>query len=451
MGALTEGLFTYDAHFVGPCLVASPGDRLELRVLNRTPIDINTHLHGFHVTPKGRGDNVFLEVPPGGVVDTQLTIPKDHEGGLDWYHPHVHGVTNESVFQGLAGPFVIRGGAHSLPGMGGLVRRLLVFKAHQFLSDVSPPTMVPAAQASTAKFTFTINGALQPNLAIRPGESQLWALANMTPGAFLRLRLDGHRFIVLAEDGNNGFAPWSADELDVPPGKRFEVLVTAPRESRTLQLSTLGFVNGPVVSPAQQLASVEVSGPPARGAEAPRHMTVAPGWIERAPRRQRVFTLSRNNLPTGPVFLINGQAYDHHDAHDPFDVEVESIEEWVVRNDPRLESGGVAMETHPFHIHVNNFVVVGRGTWDPATGKTLNYQPLRPFGEKDNEVVAPNEYVVLKMKFERFTGKTVFHCHILVHEDKGMMEAFRITARANIDDPHSNHARESPGRETLDA
>ncbi|MGI9196827.1 MAG: multicopper oxidase family protein [Candidatus Nanopelagicales bacterium] len=218
MGVPTDGLYTYDQQFVAPLLVIDPGDRLSLTVRNRTPIDLNTHLHGFHVTPEGDGDNVFLSVPPGEDLTTRLTIPRDHSRGLNWYHPHVHGVTNESVFKGLAGPFFVRGGVETLPGIRSLVRRLLVVKAHQLVPDVTPPTMVPVANVVSASQVFTVNGALTPNLVMRPGETQLWALANMTPGAFLRLELSGHSFTVLAEDGNPAFVPWSAAELDVPRG-----------------------------------------------------------------------------------------------------------------------------------------------------------------------------------------------------------------------------------------
>ncbi|MGI9196828.1 MAG: multicopper oxidase domain-containing protein [Candidatus Nanopelagicales bacterium] len=205
--------------------------------------------------------------------------------------------------------------------------------------------------------------------------------------------------------------------------------MTAPQAGATLVLRTIGFLNGTVQSPAQDLATVQVAGAPGERVRAPKTIATPPAWIHRPAARRRVFTLSRNNLPTGPVFYINGMAYGHEGLHDTFDVELGTIEEWVVRNDPRLSSGGVSMETHPFHIHVNDFVVVGRGMWDPQTGTSTSYQPLLPFGPKDNEVVAPNEYVVLKTKFERFTGKTVFHCHILFHEDHGMMGSFRIVDR----------------------
>jgi len=88
-------------------------------------------------------------------------------------------------------------------------------------------------------------------------------------------------------------------------------------------------------------------------------------------------------------------------------------------------------EGHPFHIHVNHFAIVGRGRWDPATGKALTYRKVEPRGLEDTERVLPGEYVVLKMKFLRFTGKTVFHCHILFHEDLGMMAAFQIVQKSS--------------------
>jgi FtsP/CotA-like multicopper oxidase with cupredoxin domain len=174
---------------------------------------------------------------------------------------------------------------------------------------------------------------------------------------------------------------------------------------------------------------VRVEGPAAKSARAPASITPRPSWLDDAPVKRRTFTLSESfSDATGPVFYINGKVFDHQDMHDPFEVEVDTVEEWVVRNDPSVAQGG-AIEGHPFHIHVNHFVVVGRGEWDPATGKTVTYREVEPRAFEDTQQVLPHEYVVLKMKFRKFTGKTVFHCHILFHEDMGMMGAFRIVEK----------------------
>ncbi|MEY4170387.1 MAG: hypothetical protein RLZ94_1460 [Actinomycetota bacterium] len=429
-GTMTAGLWTYDGSFVGPCLRVSPGDRVDLTIRNRVTVPINTHFHGWWVDPSGDADNVFIQAEPGESIRSRLTLPRTHPRGLFWYHPHVHGYTNESVWNGLSGPIIVEGGVEALPAYRGCRDRLLVFKGLALDSTAATPTMKSAATASSKDKIFTTNGVVDPTMVIRPGESQIWRLGNMGNDGFLRISLEGHRFTVLAIDGVPVFDTWSTSEVLLSPGARAEVAVTGAADPGTYSLRTLGYDNGPFGQwQPQVLATVQVEGAPAKPARAPASITPRPSWLGDKPVKRRTFTLSESfSDATGPLFYINGEVFDHQDMHDPFEVEVDAVEEWVVRNDPSVAQGG-AVEGHPFHIHVNHFVVVGRGTWDPATGKALTYRRVEPRAFEDTEQVLPNEYVVLKMKFRRFTGKTVFHCHILLHEDMGMMGAFRIVEK----------------------
>ena len=429
-GQLTKGLWTYDGNIVGPCLVVAPGDRIELTVRNRVSVPINTHFHGCWVDPSGDADNVFLQAEPGESITSRLTLPKSHPPGLFWYHPHVHGYTNPTVWAGLAGPILVTGGLETLPEFRGCRSRILAMKGYLLDSASATPTMVPVDQAQSSQVRFSVNGVRRPTLVLRPGETQIWRLGNVGNDGFLRVALDGHRLTVLAVDGVPVFETWSTSEFIMPPGSRVELAVTASWEPGTYALRTLGYANGPFGQwQPQVLADVRVKGLPASPARAPRKLLPRPSWLDEKPVRRRVFTLSESfSDATGPVFYINGEVFHEQGMHDQFEVELGSVEEWVVRNDPSVEQGGVP-EGHPFHIHVNHFAVVGRGRWDPATGKSLSFRRVRPRGLEDTEQVLPNEYVVLKTKFRKFTGRTVFHCHILFHEDLGMMGAFKIVDR----------------------
>jgi len=426
----TDGLWTYDSSFVGPCLRLSPGDRMDLTVHNGVPVPINTHFHGFWVDPSGDADNVFIEARPGGSLRSRFHLPRAHPSGLFWYHPHVHGYTNESVWSGLSGPIIVNGGVEALPQYRGCRERLLVFKGFALDPAASTPTMLPVDSASADLVIMTVNGVVNPTMALRPGETQTWRMGNMGNDGFLRIALDDHRFTVLATDGHPVFETWTTKEVTLAPGARVEVAVTGAKDPGSYSLRTLGYDNGRYGRwSAQVLATVVVEGKPGVPARAPKAITARPAWLEEQPAKRRTFTLSESFTPaTGPLFYINGEVFSHEDIHDPFEVEVDTVEEWVVRNDPSRAEGGV-LEGHPFHIHVNHFAIVGRGRWDPATGKALTYRKVKPRGLEDTEQVLPAEYVVLKMKFRRFTGKTVFHCHILFHEDMGMMGAFRIVER----------------------
>ncbi|MFM9134155.1 MAG: multicopper oxidase family protein [bacterium] len=446
MGRPTEGLWTYNGHFPGPCLVVSPGDRLDLTVRNETPVPVNTHYHGCWVNPSGDADNVFVSADPGDALTTRLTFPREHPSGLFWYHPHVHGYTNDSVWSGLAGPLFVRGGLETLPQYRHAVQRLLVFKGFALDPEAATPTMLPATSATSELVQFTANGALNPTMLMRPGETQIWRMVNASADGFLRISLDDHRMTVLAVDGVPVFNTWSASEYILVPGARVEVAVTGSPVRGSFALRTLGYRNGPFGQwLPQELATIVVDGPRGTPSRAPKTILPRPEWLMEKPKRYRVFTLSESYSPdTGPLFYINGKVFDHQDMHDPFEVEVDTVEEWVVRNDPSLAQGGAA-EGHPFHIHVNHFAVVGRGRWNPVTGKATSFHKVVPRALEDTEQVLPGEYVVLRTRFRKFTGKTVFHCHILFHEDLGMMGAFRIVKGTPDDagdgggDHHDHH------------
>ena len=439
-GAMTSGLWTYDGSFVGPCLRLAPGDRMDLTVRNDVSVPINTHFHGFWVDPSGDADNVFIEAQPGQSLRSRFELPRTHPAGLYWYHPHVHGYTNESVWNGLSGPIIVEGGVESLPRYRGCRDRLLVFKGFALDPTASSPTMLSVDKAAAQEITFTANGVVNPTLTLRPGETQIWRMGNMGNDGFLRISLDDHRFTVLSIDGHPVFDTWTTREVVLVPGARAEVAVTGTGEPGSYALRTLGYNNGQFgIWQPQVLATVDVEGARATPVAPPRTIAPRPAWLREKPVKRRTFTLSESFSPeTGPLFYINGQVFDHQDVHDPFEVQVDTVEEWVVRNDPAVKDGG-AVEGHPFHIHVNHFAVVGRGRWDPATGKALTYREVEPRGLEDTEQVLPNEYVVLKMKFRRFTGKTVFHCHILFHEDMGMMGAFKIVEKGAADTGGGGH------------
>lgn len=87
-----------------------PGDLMKLHLRNQTSWPTNLHFHGFHVSPKGDQDNVFLRIEPGRAHRYDVRIPDDHPGGLYRYHPHLHGCVGEEVYSGLAGLLLVEGG-----------------------------------------------------------------------------------------------------------------------------------------------------------------------------------------------------------------------------------------------------------------------------------------------------------------------------------------------------
>jgi suppressor of ftsI len=260
----------------------------------------------------------------------------------------------------------------------------------------------------------TINGEINPVVSISPGETQLWRFANIDPGTFYNITLPGHTFRVIEQDGNPVWEVWDTKYLVIAAGKRFSVLVTSG-ENGTYPLKMLPYRGGVTHSyPEVTLATINVQGN--AGAETaevnalslvPRHDL---GDLEIQAQRTLVFSGSPDNQTAnrfGDVGTnqINGQVFDHNRVD--YRVKLGDLEEWTLRNTDD--------EDHVFHIHVNDFQVM-----------SVNGQPYNARGLEDTVVLPQGGEVVVRIPFKDFVGKFVYHCHILPHEDTGMMRIVEV-------------------------
>ncbi|MEZ4564250.1 MAG: ScyD/ScyE family protein [Thermomicrobiales bacterium] len=386
---ISEGLgkMSYEGSIPGPTLRVQPGDRLKLRLINNLGgRDTNLHTHGMHVSPSGNSDNIFIHVPPGDVFDYEYAIPANHPAGLYWYHPHVHGNSNDQVSGGLAGAIIVEGGLDDIPGIRELTERLLILQG-------------PFVGAQGAQ--YWLNGQPNPVLPMRPGETQRWRVLNASANAFYNLALDGHQFHWIASDGTPLARRETVDRLLIGPGERAEILLQAGAAG-VYELRSATWGEGAQGQPGFTVATLVVDGvaePPA-----PLPDTLLPftdlGDAQIARRREITFQMQA----VDPVFSIDGKGFDP-DRIDQT-VELDTIEEWVVRND--------SDEWHPFHIHVNDYQVM-----------SINGQPQPPRYD-DTTAIPPHGEIVIRIPFSDFTGKFVYHCHILVHEDFGMMAVVEV-------------------------
>jgi suppressor of ftsI len=359
------------------------------------------------VSPRGTSDNVFREIEPGTVSTSVIDIPRDHDPGTYWYHVHYHGHTESQVSGGLVGLLVVEGlEAHLPEGLRDVPQRQLLIRDVQhegdrliFDRDEIDPT--------GANVTRLVNGLLRPRLSLRPGSVELWRIANVGANLFYDLALDGHELLVVAEDGSPVWKTWSAEHLLLPPGKRFDVLVRAGDRTGSYALRTRRYDEGFQKPAAAELATVRVGGPAVDAhVEMPRSLTSARRDLSDARvAKRRTFTFS---LDTRGEFraLVNGHTFDHH--QEPVRPRLGTVEEWTLRNP--------SAEDHPFHIHVNDFQVM-----------SVNGRPYRARGHQD-VVRIPKDggEVVIRNPFRDYSGKFVFHCHILGHEDAGMMQAVEV-------------------------
>ncbi|GAC1599438.1 MAG: multicopper oxidase family protein [Pseudarthrobacter sp.] len=431
---------SYNGTIVAPTLHLEPGKTTSITLHNRLSVATNLHFHGLHVSPQGTSDNPFVCIPPGEAFTYKLDVPADHPQGTFWYHSHAMSRTcpkpNEpatghqhstsapmpadvenQIFAGLSGALIVGDSRAILPSaLRAVPSKTMVLTDAQI--DTAGKIVQNAANTSidsNAETVRLVNGQLRPVSSIRPGETQLWRIANAGADIFYRLQLDGYTFSVVAEDGNPYPASANANELLLPPGKRFDVLVTAGPTAASTWLRTLPYSNGPGGDhyPDTQLMKIDVGGAPAAFLPtAGIPISGAQDDLSGAPHvaQKRALVLSEEEATSS--FFINGKKFDTGQPTFDLAAKLGTVEEWTVTN----TSG----EDHPFHMHSNAFQVMSVNGLQP------------PSAHRQDTVVVPHAVngvpgkVVIRQAFTDYPGNWMFHCHIAAHEDHGMMGYIRV-------------------------
>lgn len=415
-GTNATEFWSYNGSVPGPMIELYEGDSVRIRFENRLPQPSTIHWHGLPVPPSQDG-NPMDPVPSGGGRDYEFTIPIG-SAGTYWYHPHAHGVTAEQVYRGLAGALVIRSCDNPLPEH--VRERLLFLSDLKLASDgsIAGSSAMDAMNGREGQYLL-VNGGLQPTLDVRPGETQRWKLFNGTNARYVRFAIDGLAFRQIGTDGGltNGPSPLLT-ELLLAPGERAEILLTAPNTASIVRsIQALAYNRGTMGMAASQTTvtignlrtsvdnvAASVSLPLSLR---PIHSLLAQGAV---PTTRR-FVLSESGgmgMSTSGGFLINGKSFD------PTRIDtitrVGAVERWEVQNNSTMD--------HPFHLHGTQFQVIsrtvaGRDVVDsfPAWRDTVN--------------VPPNTTVSFVVRQDQ-TGKRMYHCHILEHEDQGMMGVLQV-------------------------
>jgi suppressor of ftsI len=434
----TYKTLNYEGSVPGPTLVVCPGDRLIVHLVNDlgnappawgpTPPYLNVprnrgqltnlHVHGLHVSPRGHSDNVFVGIPPGKTFTYSYRIPKDEPPGMYWYHPHRHGFVETQVYAGMFGAIYVQGGIDTLPAMRDIPSRTLIINSLQLGKK---GVVVPTAKSNTAKSPYFINGELKPKIQIAPGELQRWRILNANDNAIVRLSLPHHTFYVLANDGITLQRISPQKTLLLGPAERRDVLVRGG-PSGTYDLTSDAFrqFQGGEV-PAATIATVTSQG-------SASHVRL-PGPVldknvedlrnAKVDQRHRLVYADKQ-LPNGNFeFLINGKVFNA-DRVDQV-MKLGEVNEWTLVN--------TTAEWHTFHIHVNDFQVTSVRLKRRVPGVSSGSVVDVPRGEVDPEdtvKMPPESTVKMLTRPTDFTGKFVFHCHMLFHEDHGMMGVVKV-------------------------
>jgi FtsP/CotA-like multicopper oxidase with cupredoxin domain len=393
----------------GPTLRVRPGDELAVRLTNHLDQPTNLHTHGLRVSPQGNSDNPFVRVDPGTSFDYLYRIPADHPAGTHWYHPHHHGMAADQLFGGLAGALLV----DRSPELTVAADRVLL------VTDITLDSNGRIASTSTADRAMgrqgelvLVNGQHQPTLAATPGAPQRWRIINSCVSRVLAIRLDGHQLIQIAQDGTFLPAPAAKDRIVLAPGNRVDVVVepigtgsyplTADAFDRGAMMGGSNPTSGPVT-----LATMITSGAPVTTAPLPAALPAEkPPTGPVTVQRRIALQMGMAGMGVGGMaFTIDGRVFDGD--RDDQTITLGATEEWTVTNDSPL--------AHPFHLHVWPFTVLATSDATPPVGVP-----------QDVILIPARGWVRLRIPFTTYPGRSVYHCHILDHEDAGMMATVNV-------------------------
>ena len=416
-------LLAYNGQVPAPRLEAKPGDKVRLHFTNNLEQPTNIHYHGLHIPITGNADNIFLKIDPGKKLTYEFQIPANHPAGTFWYHPHLHGLVAEQLFAGLAGLFIVRGELDEMPEVKAAKEEFLVLQDFALDDDGRPMgSRHMFLMMGREGDIITVNGRVNPNFSLA-GEGLLrWRILNASPSRFYRLALENHSFHLIATDGGALNEPVEVNELLLTPGQRAEVLVKGnqqPGEYRLLNLpydrGSMGMMGGGMMGRGMMggsdrnaptaLATVNYESSVGSLSLPTKLASIA---ALSAPQAEKTFELNHGMNPSvGMAFLINGQPYNGNRLDTK--VKLNTTEDWKLINTGVMD--------HPFHVHGNAFQVISR-----------NGQPESLLAWRDTVLVKRGETVRIRIPFSDFAGKTVYHCHVLDHEDLGMMGNLMINA-----------------------
>jgi FtsP/CotA-like multicopper oxidase with cupredoxin domain len=300
----------------------------------------------------------------------------------------------------MAGALIVEGLLDPYPTLRDVKERILLLK------DIQLEKGKVVQRSIVVGTTRTINGQMNPTLALHPGETQLWRIGNLSANLYYRLRLDGHRFYPVARDGNRFTRIVPTDGLFIPPGGRMEVLVRAGTPG-VYPLRTLAMNTGPAGNkyPAAVLATARVEGDTVAPHAIPTTLLPVVDLRGKVTGRR---TVVFSETPDGDVEMIDGKTFDP--ARIDTRVQLGAVEEWTVRNE--------SDELHDFHIHQGGFQLV------EINGKP---QPLDAYYDTVNLPIRGEIKIIIPFTDSVTAGKFVYHCHLLAHEDKGMMATIEVT------------------------
>ena len=402
----TTPVWTYNGvdngNYLGPTIKATSGRQVKIHMVNNLTESTALHLHGAHVASASDGGPMDL-VAPGGSRD--YTYPNNQSARTQWYHDHAMDNTATHVYKGMAGMYLIsdpQEAALNLPSGANDVP--LVLQDRQFNSD---GTLAYSLDSSSIRDGFMgdtqlVNGAPQPYLKVGTRKMRFRVL-NGSNARYYTLKLSNSQPIIqIGNESGLRSAPLSLTSITLAPAERADIVIDfsklAVGTSVTLQNGS-GYNNG------ADLMRFDVNTAVTDNSTVPATLRPFTALNPADSSVNRTFTIAQNN----GTWTFNNQVYGmtRIDA----DVKLGATETWTFDN----RSG----QDHPIHLHDINFQVLSIGRGAP---------PANANQWKETVNVPAWSSATILIKFVDFTGTYVFHCHILEHEDKGLMGQFRVSS-----------------------
>jgi FtsP/CotA-like multicopper oxidase with cupredoxin domain len=436
----------------------------------------NLHFHGLSVPPVCHQDDVLKTAiaPNGAPFEYRFQIPADEPPGLYWYHPHVHGFSSSQVLGGASGALVVEGIERANRLLAGIPERVLIVRDQDLLNPNAAPLKstvnAPVLRDAEGDILNTGTGLGKPAkdlsinfvpvpypeyppaiIAMRPSERQLWRVLNASAITYLDLQilLDGvpQPMGVVSLDGvpinQDGMAGnriiWNSHVL-LPPAGRIEFIYKGPAEGARASLVTRSVDTGPAGEndPVRPLADIisHADAPEPRST-----LTASPAppipqtsaWLGNVkPVRERKLYFTEKpsdpndpNSPTVFMLTVDGQTpapYDAHSTAPNITVQQGDVEDWIIENRTQ--------ELHAFHIHQIHFMLTawnGVPIDEPFLRDTVNVAYW-----DGKSLVYPSVKLRMDFRDPNAVGMFVYHCHLLEHEDGGMMGTIRALPSAPL-------------------
>jgi FtsP/CotA-like multicopper oxidase with cupredoxin domain len=468
-----------------PTLHVNPGDRLEIALTNRNPApppdapiervshslekcgdtymtitSVNIHFHGTNTSPICHADQVVHAIVNSGeTFHYSVTFPEDEPPGLYWYHPHVHGMSEAAVQGGASGAIVVEGIQKLQPAVAGLKQRILLIRDQTIPDGPAPGGKVPSWDVSLNYVPILYPGYVPAVIRMARGaKEEFWRVVNASADTIVELKLDYDgvaqplEIVALdgvptgSQDGTRHGKTFTETSILLPPAARAEFIVTAPgSQVKTASLLTERIDTGPLgdSDPARPLATIEAAETgvglpaiPAATASAGPQRFEGLATAKVTARRTLYFSEEEVLPPSGRTstagagpawggggrFLffitVDGQIPTLFDPLNPPAITTTqgAVEDWTIEN----RSG----ENHEFHMHQIHFLLLERnGVAVPAERQQFLDTVQVPFWSGKG----PYPIVTVRMDFRGADlGDFVYHCHILGHEDNGMMAIIRV-------------------------